>query len=199
MDAMAPDPLDGYRAIWARKPTLRTFEMIGLYLQGQTLRAVCDPASMPLRRHKAQAAVRRLAATVTPGYHGSCWGYPFDWETRYGSVPAGTPTIVATGMIANGLWTAHLGLGLQQAADLLVSAADFVMHDLPRIGSGRDSFCWGYTPSSQQAVLNATVKGSRLLAQAHTLRGGPGLLDAAARSVRFVVDHQLPSGAWPYS
>jgi len=24
MDAMAPDPLDGYRAIWARKPTLRT-------------------------------------------------------------------------------------------------------------------------------------------------------------------------------
>ena len=172
---------------------------IGLYVQGQAQRAASDPARTQLRRTKAEAAVRRLAGAVSPGYSGSCWGYPFDWETRYGSVPAGTPTVVATGMIANGLWKAHARLGLLEAGDLLLSATDFVMHDLNRIEDAEGGFCWSYSPLSHQAVLNATLKGSRLLAQAHELGGADELLDAAARSVRFVIAHQLPSGAWPYS
>jgi hypothetical protein len=192
------------RSRWNLRPTLRVPKQlnpvsIGLYIQGQTLRAVSDPASLPPRRDKAQAAVRRLAATVTPGYSGSCWGYPFDWETRYGSVPAGTPTVVATGMIANGLWTAHVGLRLEHAAALVLSAAEFVVHDLPRTAGDDGSLCWAYSPDSRQAVLNATLKGSRLLAQAHALGGRDELLRTAARSLRFVVDHQRPSGAWPYS
>jgi hypothetical protein len=172
---------------------------IGLYLQGQAHRAQSDPASHPLRRDKARTAVQRLASTATPGYGGSCWGYPFDWETRYGSAPAGTPTIVATGMIGNGLWTAHMAFDLEQAAELLLSAAEFVLRDVPRVDCEDGSFCWTYGPDSRQAVLNATLKGSRLLAQAHAISGREELLDAAGRSVRFAIDRQLPSGAWPYS
>ena len=99
------------RSPWNLRPLLRVPKQlnpvsIGLYLQAQAHRAVRDPDSLEWRRDQGRAAVERLAAAVTTGYHGSCWGYPFDWETRYGSAPAGTPTIVATGMIANGLWMA---------------------------------------------------------------------------------------------
>jgi hypothetical protein len=102
-------------------------------------------------------------------------------------------------MIANGLWVAHEHLGLQPAAELVLDAAEFVMCDLQRIRGGEGTFCWTYSPSSRQAVLNATMKGSRLLAQAHALGGRDELLEAAAESVAFVLAHQLRSGAWPYS
>jgi len=172
---------------------------IGLYLQGQAQRALRDPSSAPWRRARAEAAVHELARTATPGYHGRCWGYPFDWETRYGSVPAGTPTVVATGMIGNALSVAHRAFGLEQAAELLVSASDFVLCDLPRIECGDGSFCWTYGPGSRQAVFNATLKGSRLLAQAHAVDRRDELLETAERSVRFAIHGQLPTGAWPYS
>lgn len=192
------------RAPWNLRPLLRIPKQlnpvsIGLYLQGQAVRGQTDRTDRERRLDKARSAISRLAATVTPGYSGSCWGYPFDWETRYGSVPAGTPTVVATGMIANGLWKAHAGRRLDQAGELLLSAAEFVLNDLPRIEGGDGSFCWTYGPGSRQAVLNATLKGSRLLSQAYAIGGREELLDAAARSVRFVVARQLPSGAWPYS
>jgi hypothetical protein len=192
------------RSRWNPRPLLRIAKhlnpvSIGLYVQGQSQRVGSDPATAEVRREKAQAAVGRLAGIVPLGYSGSCWGYPFDWETRYGSIPAETPTVVATGMISNGLWTAHARFGLREAAELLLSAADFVMHDLNRIEATDGTFCWSYWPLGHHAVLNATVKGSRLLAQAHQLGGSAEFLDVAARSVRFAIAHQLPSGAWPYS
>ncbi len=192
------------RARWNLRPLLRISRQlnpvsIGLYLQGQALRVQSDPASRRRRRDKAQAAILRLAATATPGYSGSCWGYPFDWETRYGSAPAGTPTVVATGMVTNGLWSAHQAFGLEEARGLILSAAEFVLRDLPRIEARDGSFCWTYGPGSRQAVVNATLKGSRLLAQAHWLDVRSELLQTARRSVRFALGQQLPSGAWPYS
>ena len=192
------------RARWNPRPLLRIPRQlnpvsIGLYLQGLAQRGDGDLATVGIRRVKAHEAVRRLAFTASPGYSGSCWGYPFDWETRHGSIPAGTPTVVATGMIANALWTAHERLGSEQAAELVVSAAEFVAHDLTRVQSGEGMLCWAYSPGSREAVLNATLKGSRLLAQAHKLGGSPELLEAASQSARFVVAHQLRSGAWPYS
>jgi hypothetical protein len=172
---------------------------VGLYLQGQVHRADGRPSSAARRRDRAAEAVECLSATVSPGYAGSCWGYPFDWETRHGSIPAGTPTVVATGIIANGLWLAHEHLGFGRAGELVLDAAEFVMRDLHRIPGDGGTFCWTYSPSSQQAVLNATLKGSRLLAQAHALGGRDELLKAAADSVAFVIAHQSQSGAWPYS
>ncbi len=172
---------------------------LGLYVHGQSQRALSDPASIDARRVKAASAVRRLADLVPAGYAGSCWGYPFDWETRRGSVPAGTPTVVATGVIANGLWMAHTCLGIREAGELLVSAADFVTHDLDRSNGPRGSFCWSYSPRGGHGVINATLKGSRLLAQAYDLSGSAELLDEAARSVQFAIAHQRPSGKWPYS
>ncbi len=192
------------RSPWNLRPLLRIDRQlnpvsIGLYLQGQAHRARSNPRSAPERLENARLAVERLVATSSPGYSGICWGYPFDWEARYASIPANTPTVVATGIVTNALWTAYDVFGLEIARELILDAVKFVLQDLNRVDSSDEAFCWSYSPVDRQAVLNATLKGSRLLAQAHALGASSELLESAARSVRFVLSHQKPSGAWPYS
>ena len=192
------------RSSWNLRPLLRIGKRVdptslGLYIQGQALRGFVDPQSTDARREKVELVLDRLAASACLGFSGACWGYPHDWETRYDSIPAGTPTVVTTGIIANGLWTAYLTLNSQHARDLLLSAAEFVMHDLNVINGHDGTFCWSYSPRDRQAVLNATLKGSRLLAQAHAVGGSSEMVDAARGSVDFAIAHQLPSGAWPYA
>lgn len=171
---------------------------LGLYIQGQAERALADPSSRETRMASVRREVSRLRQCASAGFSGICWGYPFDWETRYGSIPAGTPTVVATGMITNALYSAWEVFELAELRELILSASEFVRHDLNRT-AGSEGFCFSYSPLDHQAVLNATLKGSRLLAQAHTLGAPATLLEDAADSVSFVLDNQRDSGAWPYS
>ena len=44
-------------------------------------------------------AIRFLEAlerSRCPGYEHMCWGYPFDWVTRNGTIREGTPLITTT-------------------------------------------------------------------------------------------------------
>lgn len=190
------------RSRWNVRPLLRIPKQlnpvaVGLYLQGQAQLASFNPSAT--RERKAQLAVEQLASCVSPGFSGSCWGYPFDWETRYGSIPAGTPTVVATGMITNALLRAYQAFGIELARELVLDSANFVLRDLNRIESSDGTFCWSYSPLDRQAVLNATMKGSRLLAQASSLGAPETVLDPAASSARFVAINQAATGAWPYA
>ena len=90
------------RSPWNLRPLFRIDRQlnpvsIGLYIQGQALRARSNPRTVSQRLENVHSAIERLVATSSPGYSGICWGYPFDWEARYASIPAGTPTVVATG------------------------------------------------------------------------------------------------------
>lgn len=172
---------------------------VALFLQGLTHRATVEPETTDARRGEVARCVELLGELVSPGWSGACWGYPFDWEARHASIPAGTPTVVATGMVTNALAVADDAFDLAHARDLIASACDFVLQDLNRTAGADGSFCWSYSPLDNQVVLNATLKGSRLLAQAHARRASPELLEPAGLSARFVVDHQHESGAWPYA
>ncbi len=139
--------------------------------------------------------LRRLA---TPGYHGLCWGYDFDWQARHAVIPAFHPTIVATGFVTNALYELYRLEGNEEAAALVVEAAAFLEHDLNRTGSST-ALCWSYSPTDRQQVLNATSKGTRLCAQIFAISGSRSLLDLARASARFVVESQRDDGSWPYS
>jgi hypothetical protein len=145
--------------------------------------------------------LRRIGELRSRGYSGDCWGYEFDWEARHAAspIPAGTPNLVATGIVANSLFEAHRLVGIPSALDSCASAAEFVLRDLERTAGPGDSFCWGYFPTDRQQVLNATMKGARLCAQVAASIGDTSLRDTAQRTVQFVVAHQRPDGAWPYA
>ena len=153
-------------------------------------RSACETESTML--------TQELLRLRLPGFSGSCWGYDFDWESRRTSLPAGTPTIVATGIVTNALFrraqqTEDRGL-LQTCA----SAVAFVRRDLQRTAAG-DAYCFSYSPYDSQCVLNASMFGSRLLTELHSVMPKAGVLEEAAQSVRFVVRHQRIDGSWPYS
>jgi hypothetical protein len=171
---------------------------LGLCIQAYTALA----AAMPERKDALVQEIRRCIGMLkdlqSKGFSGACWGYDFDWEARYACFPAYTPTVVATGFITNALFQAHERLGINEAGDLCVSAAQFVLKDLRRTEAD-GTFCFSYSPIDSNVVLNATMKGARLLSQVFTLTGDQSLVDTAERTVRFVVHHQQHNGAWAYA
>lgn len=170
----------------------------GLCLQAFTYLPSVFPEREEIYRREADHCIEELQRLQSRGYSGACWGYDFDWEARYARLPAYTPTIIATGMIANALFVHYSRTGDKRAFDLCKSSASFVLHDLKRIYDG-DTLCFSYSPADTQQVINATMKAARLLAQVYSVTGENSLLDHARGTVRYVLRRQRPDGAWPYS
>lgn len=171
---------------------------LAFVLEASAYRAEARTDNREAHVARAEMCVSELERLRSPGYSGDCWGYPFDWEARYGRLPAGTPSIVATGIVTNALWVASRLLGLEQALEMCTSAVHFVVEDIPRRFEG-ETFCWGYYPHDTQRVLNATMKGARLCAQVYSVTRDDALLENAARTAAYVARHQRADGSWPYA
>jgi hypothetical protein len=171
---------------------------LAFVLEASAYRAMADEAQREAHVARARMCVSELERLRSTGYSGDCWGYPFDWEARYGRLRAGTPSIVATGIVTNALWVAYQLLGLERALEMTMRAMSFVMRDLPRQPEG-ETFCWGYYPGDTQRVLNATMKGARLCAQIYSVTRDDALLETAAQTAAYVARHQRTDGSWPYA
>jgi len=171
----------------------------GLMLQGYAYLSIADPQRSDHYRSRIDLCLHEILALRSRGWSGDCWGYDFDWQTRYGRIPPFTPTIVATGFVTNGLFTAYDLLEFDAAFGPCESACDFVLGDLNRTVAKDGSFSWSYSPLDSLAVPNATMKGARLCAQVYSVNGDAALAKAARDTVRFVVAHQRADGAWPYA
>jgi hypothetical protein len=171
---------------------------VALMLQGWCHLADAAPADESRLRERAEDCVERLAR-MRSGSGGRAWGYDFDWETRYGPIPAHTPTVVATGIVSHALFVAYERFGLTAARDLCGGAVEFVTGDLPRVETGNGTFCWTYSPVDRQLVLNATMKGARLCAEVYSVTGEERLAQLALGTSRFVASAQRGDGSWPYA
>ncbi len=174
---------------------------LGLCLQAYTYLREISPEKVS--GTKFDFILSELVRLQSKGYSGACWGYDFDWEARYARIPAFTPTVVATGFITNSLFeyyrfTDPASKEGQNAFELCESATRFVMNDLNKTMEN-GLFCYSYSPNDRQVVLNATMKGARLLAQVYSVTKKQTLIDEARRTVEFVVKKQQPNGAWAYA
>jgi hypothetical protein len=172
---------------------------LGLAVEAYSYLFAADPQDADRYRTQALTCIEELKRLRTPGYSGDCWGYDFPWESGWGKLPPFTPTVVATGIITNGLFKAYELIGIEEALSLCSSASRFVLHDLERTTHSDDSFCWGYFPGDRQQVINATMKGARLCAQVNSVSPDEELRQAALLSARFAANHQRGDGAWPYA
>lgn len=170
---------------------------LGLALQSYA--ALYSTTKNEVYKKKASELIHILQSLSAKGFHGACWGYDFPWEARYATIPAYQPTIVATGIIANGLYEAWIKLQSAQAAELLCSSAEFVMNDLNRQTEPDGSFCFSYSPFDKEMVFNASMKGVRLLSQAYQVNKNNEYITTAQNAVKWVMKHQDPDGAWVYS
>ena len=69
---------------------------LGLCLQAYSVRAGTPGSAKQLLEERGAHCLSELNRLRSPGYRGASWGYDFDWEGRYASLPAWTPTVVAT-------------------------------------------------------------------------------------------------------
>lgn len=159
---------------------------------------VLCPALPNKYSERVKYLISELKRLIPAGYSGACWGYDFPWEARYASIPAHQPNIVATGIIANGLFIAYKVSGNRECAELIKSSALFVLNDLNRTYSGTE-FVFSYSPFDKQQVLNASMKAARILAQAYSVSGDEKFREEAAKAAGFVAARQRSDGSWPYS
>jgi len=132
-----------------------------------------------------------------PGYSGACWGYPFDWQARSFYLPEGTPLIIPTAYATEALYAAHKITNNNEDLDMAISASEFVRHDLNRIGTD-SGFTFSYSPLDHSVVYNASLMGTKILAQAYHATNEHALLHEASQSVYQVIRRQREDGSWTY-
>lgn len=141
---------------------------------------------------------------IFPGeYHGACWGYNFDWQARRLFLfPKYIPTVVATSFCATSLMSAYEITGGRKYLETALSSSEFVLKDLHRYypdSERKDKFLFSYSKlSGNDTVFNASLLGSRLLAQCYKYTGIPIYKDAAQASAQACVDAQGADGSWVY-
>jgi hypothetical protein len=144
-----------------------------------------------------RAVVNQLIDRQSPGRNQACWGYNFDWQTRFGLVPKFTPNIICTSFAGNALLDVHEKFGDRSFLQLARSAGRFILTGL-NISENAKGICFSYTPLDRAKVHNANLLGAAFLARLHRVTGEKDVLDHAARAVRYSALSQSPDGSWPY-
>jgi phospholipid N-methyltransferase len=170
---------------------------LGLCIQAYTYLSQILPAEKNFYLKEIDSLLDKLILLKSKGFSGACWGYDFDWEARYTKIPAHKPTIVATGIITNALYSNYKITGNQHSLSLILDSVNF-LKDLNKTYDGND-FCFSYSPFDKQIVFNATMKGARLLAQVYSITKENSLEEEAKKIVAFVMKYQNKDGSWPYS
>lgn len=171
---------------------------LGLCIQGYSYLTEVFPEKKDFYIFEIDKLLELLIGLKSKGYSGICWGYDFDWEARYTIIPAYYPTVVATGIITNSLFTNYKLLKNEKSFELCKDAVKFVMNDLNKSFDG-ENFCYSYSPGDKQKVFNATMKGARLLSQVYSVTKDENLFIEAKRTVDYVMENQKENGSWSYA
>jgi hypothetical protein len=154
-----------------------------------------------------------LQTSRCPEFKEYCWGYPFDWVWRGGTIKRQTPLITTTPYVYEAfLQVAQLlefersEIRGQKSEDLLDEykqiAASIARHAATDIKdfrtSERASSC-SYTPSDEGGVINAAAYRAFLLTSASQVFAEPEYWRIAERNLNFVLENQNPDGSWYYA
>lgn len=148
---------------------------------------------------KAVHFLEVLKATRCPAYEHYCWGYPFDWKTRNGTIARGTPLITTTPYCYEAFAEVHRVDRAPQWLDIMRSIAEHARLDIRDREWRPGAFTCSYTPHDQGGVINASAYRAALLADASADFSEPAYWTLAERNVNFVLQNQRPDGSWPYA
>jgi hypothetical protein len=129
------------------------------------------------------------------------WGYPFDWETIYGTIPSETPLITTLPYVYEAFESVYAIDKLARWADVMGLIAEHALHDFPSHAWRGDGASCSYTPmpGDNGRVVNANAYRAFLLTRAWYDLGHTKYLDAAQPNLQFVMDVQNPDGSWYYA
>jgi hypothetical protein len=142
-----------------------------------------------------------LQLTRSRGYEDYCWGYPFNWETRTGTMAAGTPMITTVPYVYEAFSQIYAIDKNEKWLRIMRSIARHVFSAYRDIETGPDAASCSYIPSNvdRGGVINASAYRAFLLTKASIELSEPSYAEVARRNLNFVVESQNPDGSWYYS
>jgi hypothetical protein len=140
-----------------------------------------------------------LESTRVPGfkYHG--WGYPFDWQTRNGIIPQGTPLITTTPYCYEAFTDVYRIDGQPRWRETMRSIAEHTLTDYRDVSAGPNATTCTYTPTGGEKVVNASAYRAFTLFAAWKEFGEERYRSAAEGNLNFVLQSQEADGSWPYA
>ena len=141
-----------------------------------------------------------LISMQSKGYHGACWGYNFDWQSRRLFLfPAYSPTVVATCFCTSALFEAYELTKKKEYLDVALDSANFILKDL-HFDDYKGEKMISYSPlQGNYLVSNASLLGSKVLAYCYKYTKKDEYLEIARSSVKACCLGQAEDGSWTYS
>jgi hypothetical protein len=128
-----------------------------------------------------------------------CWGYPFDWVWRGGTIKRQTPLITTTPYV----YEAFLQVFELHPRDewklILESIARHAAVDIKDFRTSETASSCSYTPSDEGGVINAAAYRAFLLTSASQVFPNDDYSRVAERNLNFVLENQNQDGSWYYA
>ena len=142
-----------------------------------------------------------LKETRSPGYAHYCWGYPFNWETRRGTMWQGTPLITTVPYVYEAFREVYRIDGDTKWRDIMLSIARHAAEDYHDFETSPDASSCSYNPVPGEpgGVINASAYRAFLLTAAALDFSDDSYEKIAQRNLNFVLQSQNPDGSWYYS
>jgi hypothetical protein len=142
-----------------------------------------------------------LQETRCRDYEDYSWGYPFDWETRTGTIREGTPLITTVPYVYEAFSQVHEIDKNQKWLGIMRSIAEHGFKSYRDVETAPDTATCAYTPAPDDpcGVINASAYRAYLLTKAGIELSQPPYLEVASRNLHFVLASQNADGSWYYS
>ena len=162
---------------------------------GHLSRALGSPDSLD----RMIGFLRVLIASRCPDYEEYCWGYPFDWVTRNGTIKQDTPLITSTPYVFEAFALANELDPRDEWRDVLASIARHAATDIKDFPAGEGAATCSYTPHDSGGVINAAAYRAFMLTSASQMFGDDRYRALAQRNLQFVLNAQNADGSWFYA
>jgi hypothetical protein len=158
--------------------------------------------------------LRELQKSRSSHFQEYCWGYPFDWVTRNGTLKAQTPFITTTPYAYEAFLQVYRILQRSEDAkaktlksekltdeykEILASIARHAAHDIKDFPTSEAASSCSYSPYDSGGVINAAAYRSFLLTSAARQFAPDDYRQIAERNLQFVLENQNPDGSWFYA
>ncbi len=145
--------------------------------------------------------LNELKKSRCPGFDHYTWGYPFNWETRRGTLKTGTPMITSVPYVYEAFRQVYELDGNPQCLEIMRSIAQHALEDYQdfEFSASASTCCYCPGPDNSSGVINASAYRAFLLTQAALDFSEPKYQKAGERNLNFVIESQNPNGSWYYS
>jgi hypothetical protein len=130
-----------------------------------------------------------------------CWGYPFNWETRNGTLRENTPLITTVPYVYEAFSQVYAIDGDPKWLPIMRSIAEHAFQSYRDMETAPDAASCAYTPAPDDpcGVINASAYRAFLLTKAGIELSEPRYSELARRNLNFVLASQNVDGSWYYA